>query len=87
MGLILASVGKLQSYLNHGCRLSPRQLSDESSDDDEMLMQRLKISNQNRSLAVPIPELNGFANGYGNGTADTYQHSSTGSSSTDETEK
>lgn len=31
LGLILASVGKLQSYLNHGCRLSPRQLSDESS--------------------------------------------------------
>lgn len=31
LGLILASVGKLQSYLNHGCRLSPRQLSDVSS--------------------------------------------------------
>lgn len=89
MGLILASVGKLQSYLNHGCRLSPRQLSDESSDDEEMLMQRLKISNQSRSLAVPLPELNGFANGYGNGTshiAESYPQSSNGSS-TDETEK
>lgn len=31
LGLILASVGKLQSYLNKGCRLSPRELSDNSS--------------------------------------------------------
>lgn len=31
MGLILASVGKLQSYINHGCRLSPREMSDISS--------------------------------------------------------
>lgn len=28
VGLIFASVGKLQSYLNRGCRLSPRELSD-----------------------------------------------------------
>lgn len=31
MGLILASIGKLKSYLNKGCRLSPRELSDNSS--------------------------------------------------------
>ena len=31
MGLILASVNKLKSYLNKGCRLSPRELSDNSS--------------------------------------------------------
>lgn len=31
MGLILASVDKLKSYLNKGCRLSPRELSDNSS--------------------------------------------------------
>lgn len=31
LGLILASVGKLQNYLNKGCRLSPRELSDISS--------------------------------------------------------
>ena len=30
-GLILASVGKLHSYLSRGCRLSPRQLSDVES--------------------------------------------------------
>lgn len=33
MGLILASLGngKLRSYLNKGCRLSPREMSDNSS--------------------------------------------------------
>lgn len=31
VGLILASVGKLSSYLNNGCKLSPRVLSDNSS--------------------------------------------------------
>jgi hypothetical protein len=30
-GLILASVGKLHSYLARGCRLTPRQLSDVDS--------------------------------------------------------
>lgn len=31
LGLILASVGKLKSYLSRGCRLSPAQLSDNDS--------------------------------------------------------
>lgn len=31
LGLILASVGKLHSYLARGCRLTPRQLSDDDS--------------------------------------------------------
>lgn len=31
LGLILASVGKLKSYLARGCRLSPRQLSDDDT--------------------------------------------------------
>lgn len=31
LGLIFASVGKLQSYINRGCRLSPREMSDISS--------------------------------------------------------
>lgn len=31
LGLILASVNKLQSYLIKGCRMSPRELSDNSS--------------------------------------------------------
>uniref|UniRef100_A0A1B6CF88 CTP synthase n=1 Tax=Clastoptera arizonana TaxID=38151 RepID=A0A1B6CF88_9HEMI len=34
LGLILASVGKLSSYLTKGCRLSPRALSDDDSDFD-----------------------------------------------------
>lgn len=37
LGLILASVGKLQSYIEHGCCLSPKALSEESSDDDFVL--------------------------------------------------
>ncbi|XP_011301963.1 CTP synthase [Fopius arisanus] len=34
LGFILASVGKLKSYLARGCRLSPRQMSDNDSDDE-----------------------------------------------------
>ncbi|XP_043289276.1 CTP synthase [Venturia canescens] len=34
LGLILASVGKLKSYLARGCRLSPRQMSDNDSDEE-----------------------------------------------------
>ncbi|EDW70325.2 CTP synthase isoform X4 [Drosophila virilis] len=37
LGLILASEGRLKSYIDRGCRLSPRQLSDASSDEDEIL--------------------------------------------------
>lgn len=31
LGLILASVNKLDKFLDHGCRLSPRDMSDISS--------------------------------------------------------
>lgn len=31
MGLVLASAGKLKSYMNRGCRLSPREMSENSS--------------------------------------------------------
>ncbi|CAK9800822.1 CTP synthase [Anthophora quadrimaculata] len=34
LGLILASVGKLKSYLARGCRLSPQEISDNESDSD-----------------------------------------------------
>uniref|UniRef100_U5EWV8 CTP synthase n=1 Tax=Corethrella appendiculata TaxID=1370023 RepID=U5EWV8_9DIPT len=45
LGLILASVGKLQTYLKQGCRLSPKQITtDESSEDEEELMRSLNIS-------------------------------------------
>ncbi|XP_069676513.1 CTP synthase isoform X2 [Periplaneta americana] len=42
LGLILSSVGKLPSYLARGCRLSPRQLSDDDSDDDDVPPTMLK---------------------------------------------
>lgn len=35
LGLVLASLGKLQSYLARGCRMSPRNLSEGSSDEEE----------------------------------------------------
>uniref|UniRef100_A0A6M2DSW7 CTP synthase n=1 Tax=Xenopsylla cheopis TaxID=163159 RepID=A0A6M2DSW7_XENCH len=34
LGLILASVGQLGNYISHGCRLSPKNLSDESEDEE-----------------------------------------------------
>ncbi|XP_063218127.1 CTP synthase isoform X2 [Bacillus rossius redtenbacheri] len=34
LGLVLASCGKLGAYLARGCQLSPRQLSDDDTDDD-----------------------------------------------------
>lgn len=61
MGLILASVGKLQTYLNQGCRLSPRQLSDESSEDDENL--RFLNNSYSSSTLLSPPKVNGHMNG------------------------
>lgn len=34
LGLILASIGKLKQYLARGCKLSPRELSDNDSDEE-----------------------------------------------------
>ncbi|XP_023726011.1 CTP synthase 1 isoform X2 [Cryptotermes secundus] len=48
-GLILASVGKLHSYLARGCRLTPRQLSDVESDDEipeTVMKDNIVISNE-----------------------------------------
>ncbi|XP_066999211.1 CTP synthase isoform X2 [Anabrus simplex] len=39
LGLILASCGRLSSYLARGCRLSPKSLSDHDSDEDEPIIQ------------------------------------------------
>jgi CTP synthase len=83
LGLILASIGKLQTYLNQGCRLSPRQLSDESSDDEETM--RMLSNCLKKSTLLAPPKINGISNGYSNGsTGESY---SAGSSSTDELEK
>lgn len=47
LGLVLASVGKLQSYLNKGCRLSPRELSDNSSGEYEsQVPDRIELSSE-----------------------------------------
>ena len=75
MGFILASVGKLQSYLNQGCRLSPRQTSDESSEDDENLR---KLSNEfNKATTLAPPKINGtssLTNGYSAESSSTDEH-------------
>lgn len=83
MGFILASVGKLQNYINHGCRLSPRNLSDESSDDEE-LMKRLRGTNLSTPQNRIVPPLNGRVNGFTNGINSDF---SAGSSSQDENDK
>nr|CAD7612754.1 unnamed protein product [Timema genevievae] len=51
LGFILASCNKLQSYLHRGCRLSPRELSDDDSDDDSVLPLKLaeKLNKSTRS--------------------------------------
>lgn len=61
LGLILASVGKLDSYLKQGNKLlnSAPITSESSSDDDGQLYKqnRLKLSKE------PVPEVNGLCNG------------------------
>ncbi|XP_022236310.1 CTP synthase 1-A-like [Limulus polyphemus] len=44
LGLILASCGKLSYYLSKGCRLSPRQISDDDSSDEEVIAKPKKTS-------------------------------------------
>jgi CTP synthase len=82
MGFILASVGKLQNYLNHGCRMSPKNVSDEElSSDEEEMMRRLRTTQLNVAAAKDTLKVNGFANGsYSSG-------SGAGSSSQDEMDK
>lgn len=93
MGLILASVGKLQSYLNQGCRLSPRQLSDESSEDEENLRYLNSSFSSATTLAIPTKTnglLNGHLNGHLNGNLNgnlTNGHSAESSSTDTEPEK
>ncbi|KAH8405260.1 hypothetical protein KR222_000693, partial [Zaprionus bogoriensis] len=53
LGLILASEGRLQSYIDRGCRLSPRQLSDASSDEDETLNGVSRVTSTFAALKIP----------------------------------
>ncbi|KAL0832909.1 hypothetical protein ABMA28_001053 [Loxostege sticticalis] len=48
LGLILASLGKLKSYLSKGCRFSPRNQSDVSSDEEDDLC----LSDENDKTVV-----------------------------------
>lgn len=51
LGLVLASCGKLTSYINRGCRLSPRQLpSDVESSDEE-----LHLAKQASGISLGLP--------------------------------
>jgi CTP synthase len=89
MGLILASVGKLQSYLNQGCRLSPRQMSgtDESSEDDDETIRNLTHS-MNKSTLLTPPKVNHHkTNGFKGLNGHTRNGYSAESSSTEEAEK
>lgn len=52
LGLILAAEGRLQSYIDRGCRLSPRQLSDASSDEDETVNGLPRITNNFETLKI-----------------------------------
>ncbi|XP_075971798.1 CTP synthase [Anticarsia gemmatalis] len=44
LGLILASLGKLKSYMSKGCRFSPRNQSDVSSDEEEEEASSISVS-------------------------------------------
>ncbi|XP_026321976.1 CTP synthase isoform X1 [Hyposmocoma kahamanoa] len=46
LGLILASLGKLKSYMSKGCRLSPRNQSDVSSDEDDISVSSLSLAEE-----------------------------------------
>ncbi|XP_013774564.1 CTP synthase 1-like isoform X1 [Limulus polyphemus] len=51
LGLVLASCGKLNNYISKGCCLSPRQISDDESSDEEISTVSKKISQT--TLQVP----------------------------------
>ncbi|XP_073837499.1 CTP synthase isoform X1 [Musca autumnalis] len=57
LGLILASVGRLPNYIARGCRLSPRQQSDASSDEDDLQIaakiNNLKLNGSSSNFLTP----------------------------------
>ncbi|XP_037940457.1 CTP synthase isoform X2 [Teleopsis dalmanni] len=57
LGFILASVKRLNNYIARGCRLSPRQLSDASSDEEEVnvgnIFKNLKINGKLSPVTIP----------------------------------
>ncbi|CAG9136687.1 unnamed protein product [Plutella xylostella] len=65
LGLILASLGKLKSYLSKGCRLSPRNQSDVSSDEEDLSVSELSLADDKTVIE------NGHAKKQVNGSATT----------------
>ncbi|KAL2720329.1 CTP synthase [Vespula squamosa] len=49
LGLILASIGKLKHYLARGCKLSPRELSDNESDTEYPLIESTKLQSSSEA--------------------------------------
>lgn len=81
LGLILAAEGRLKSYIDRGCPLSPRQLSDASSDEDETVNGLSRITNNFEALKIPgatqetqTPLVNGKTNGWAVGSENTSDH-------------
>lgn len=70
LGLVLASVGKLDAYLQEGNKLcsSAHQTSESSSDDDALfstnrLLKKMNVSGKPIKQKQPSPDLNGQCNG------------------------
>lgn len=71
LGLILASVGKLEAYLDQGNKLSSsaQETSESSSDDDgqlykaNRLLKKMTVSGKPLKQKQATPEVNGQCNG------------------------
>ncbi|KAJ0178714.1 hypothetical protein K1T71_005489 [Dendrolimus kikuchii] len=59
LGLILASLGKLRSYMSKGCRLSPRNQSDVSSDEEDLSMSSLSLADERTVIENGNGKVNG----------------------------
>lgn len=78
LGLILASVGRLSTYLSQGCKLSPRHSSDDSASEDE---------DRERLMMPKVEKLRINGNGYLheiNGIVDRSSSSAVSANSSDE---
>ncbi|XP_014245378.1 CTP synthase 2 isoform X2 [Cimex lectularius] len=50
LGLVLAATGKLSNFLSKGCRLSPRDISENDSSSDEMSLNEIVTSSNHLSI-------------------------------------
>ncbi|XP_075231690.1 CTP synthase isoform X2 [Lycorma delicatula] len=70
LGLILASCGKLQSYVARGCRLSPKQLSDDEFDSDYEDKVTFSLQTKLNSIFVSNGEITSTSEVEGDGNKD-----------------